>query len=157
VRQNLRWRIPAFKEAGLSQFASALALMLEKGCGFREAIDLLQSMEGSSSMRHELERWQTRLAAGVRSFPELAAGGKIVPPLFVWLVAGSGEDWGAGFRQAAQVYFDRAVNRVELMLYAAMPFAVLGLGLIILGQVLPMLRIFGGLFQTLSDFGDMGQ
>lgn len=156
LRRDLRWRVPAFKEAGLAQFASALALMIEKGCTFHESLDLLRSMEGPSPLRRELEQWQTRLAAGVRSFPELAAGGKIVPPLFIWLVAGSGEDWGAGFRQAAQVYFDRAVNRVELLLYAAMPFAVLALGLIILGQVVPMLRVFGSLFQTLGDFGDVG-
>ena len=72
-------------------------------------------------------------------------------------MAGSGEDWVAGFRQAARVYYDRAVNRVELMLYAALPFSVLALGLVILSQVLPTLRVLGGLFTALTDFGDVGQ
>jgi general secretion pathway protein F len=156
-RRSLRWRVPAFKEAGLSQLASALALMLEKGCNLNEALALLQSLEASATLRVELGRWQSRLAAGVKGFPELTAGGKIIPPLFVWLVAGSGEDWVAGFRQAARVYYDRAVNRVELMLYAALPFSVLALGLVILSQVLPTLRVLGGLFTTLTDFGDVGQ
>ena len=156
LRRGLRWRIPAFKEAGLSQLASAVALMLEKGCSLNESITLLRSLEPSARVRQELEQWQTRLAAGIKTFPELAAGGKIVPPLFVWLVAGSGEDWTAGFRQAARVYFDRAVSRVELMLYTALPFAVLALGLVILGQVLPVFGVFGNLFRTLTDFGDTG-
>ena len=42
------------------------------------------------------------------------------------------------------------------MLYAALPFAVLALGFVILCQVLPMMGVFGNLFQTLTDVGDVG-
>jgi hypothetical protein len=80
-----------------------------------------------------------------------------VPPLFVWLVAGSGEDWAGGFRQAAKIYFDRARHRVEVLLYAALPVSVLGLGLLILSQVLPMARTFAGLMRSISDVGDLGE
>jgi type II secretory pathway component PulF len=156
-RRELRWRFPGFKEAGLSHLASALALMLEKGCTLEQAIALMQQLEAGSPAAHELAQWKTRLAAGHKSFPELAGGGRIVPPLFVWLVAGSGEDWAGGFRQAAKIYFDRARHRVEVLLYAALPVSVLALGLLIVTQVLPMARMFAVMMRALSNAGDMGE
>lgn len=156
-RRELRWRFPGFKEAGLSHLASALALMLEKGCTFDQALALLQQLEAGSPAAADLAQWKTRLAAGQKNFSELAGGGRIVPPMFVWLVAGSGEDWAGGFRQAAKVYFDRARHRVEVLLYAALPVSVLGLGFLIISQVLPMTRMFAGLMRMLSDFGDVGE
>jgi len=156
-RRELRWRLPGFKEAGLSHMASALALMLEKGCTLDQALALLQQLEAGSPAATDLAQWQARLAAGHKSFSELAAGGRVVPPLFVWLVAGSGEDWAGGFRQAAKIYFDRARHRVEVLLYAALPVSVLALGLLIITQVMPMARVFAGLMSTLSDFGGVGE
>lgn len=155
-RRELRWRFPGFKEAGLSHLASALALMLEKGCTLDQALALLQQLEAGSPAALELAQWKARLAAGHKNFSELAAGGRIVPPLFVWLVAGSGEDWAGGFRQAAKIYFERARHRVEVLLYAALPVSVLGLGLLIIAQVLPMARMFAGLMRALTSVGDMG-
>lgn len=156
-RRELRWRFPAFKEAGLSHLASALALMLEKGCTLDEALALLQQVEADSPAASDLAQWRSRLAAGHKNFSELAAGGRIVPPLFVWLVAGSGEDWASGFRQAAKIYFDRARHRVEMLLYAALPVSVLALGLLIVTQVLPVTRVFGVMMRTLSDVGEVGE
>lgn len=156
-RRVLRWRFPGFKEAGLSNLASALALMLEKGCTLDQALALLQQIEAGSPAGIELGRWKSRLAAGHKKFSELTGGGKIVPPLFVWLVAGSGEDWAGGFKQAAGVYYDRAKHRVEMMLYAALPVSVLALGLLILAQVMPMARMFAGLMRMISDMGDVGE
>jgi type II secretory pathway component PulF len=153
-RRELRWRFPGFKEAGLSHLASALALMLEKGCTLEQALALLQQVEAGSPIAQELAQWKTRLAAGHKSFAELAGGGRLVPPLFVWLVAGSGEDWVGGFRQAAKVYFDRARHRVEVLLYAALPVSVLALGLMIVTQVLPMARMFAVMMRAVSNTGD---
>ena len=151
-RRALRWRVPAFREAGLSQLASAFALMLQNGCDFNQALGLLRQMETGSPTGAELERWQTRLAAGHKKFSDLAAGGKIIPPLFIWLVAGSGEDWVSGFKHAAEIYYDRAAHRIEMLLYAALPVCVLALGFLIVLQVLPMLRLFTGLMRTLGEF-----
>src|SRR5207302_4131508 len=39
-RANLRWRLPAFREASLAQLASALALMIEHGTPVTEALSL---------------------------------------------------------------------------------------------------------------------
>ena len=152
-RRALRWKIPAFKEAGLSQLASALALMLQNGCHLDQALGLLRQLEGGSPAGGELERWQTRLAAGHKKFSDVAVGGKVVPPLFVWLVAGSGEDWISGFKHAAGIYHDRAIHRVEMLLYAALPVSVLVLGVLILAQVLPILRLFLGMMEMLGGMG----
>jgi len=153
-RRALRWRFPAFRESSLSQLAAALALLLGRGCPLDRALALVQELESGSPVGREVAQWQARLAAGHKEFSDLAAGGTVVPPLFVWLVAGSGEDWAAGFRQAATVYYERAVHQVEILLYAALPVSVLALGLLILVQVLPMLRLFAGVMRSLvSDFG----
>lgn len=152
-RRWLRWSFPGFREAGLSQMASAFALMLENGCPFEQALQLVRQLEDGSPIRADLDQWQARLAAGHQRFEELAANGRTVPPLFVWLVAGSKEDWVNGFRQAAQLYFDRAVHRVELLLYAALPLSVILLGCLILTQVLPMMAAFT---RMLRAFGDVG-
>jgi type II secretory pathway component PulF len=156
-RQRLRWKFPAFRESSLSQMASALALMLDRGCNLNQALGMVRELEAGSPASEEIARWQTRLASGHKDFADLAEGGKVVPPLFVWLVSGGGEDWPGGFKQAAKVYYDRATQRVEMMLYAALPVSVLVLGLLILMQVLPMVRLFAGVMRALSNtdsFGD---
>jgi hypothetical protein len=66
------------------------------------------------------------------------AQAKSFPPLFVWLIANSREDLVGGFLRAAEIYYQRAVYRIEMMLYAALPVAVLALGFFILGQILPV-------------------
>ena len=151
-RRQLRWRLPAFKEAGLAHLASALALMLEKGCSLDQALTLLQQLEAGSPAGAELAQWKSRLAEGHRKFPELTVGGKLVPPLFVWLVAGSGENWAGGFRHAATIYGERAKHQVELALYAALPVSVLALGFLILSQATPMARVFAGLMRMMTSF-----
>lgn len=156
LRRRLRWKFPGFKEAGLSQMASAFALMLENGCPFNQALELVCKLEGESPMKADLAQWQARHAAGHRRFNELAEGGRTVPALFVWLVAGSGENWAAGFRQAAQLYFERTVHRVEMMLYSVLPVSVLLLGCLILAQALPILGAFARMMRMLSSMGDGG-
>lgn len=149
-RQWLRWRVPAFKEAGLAQLASAMALMLEQGCNAGQATALLAQLHADDPMRTEMEQWRTRLAAGHKQFTEIAAGGKIVPPLFVWLVAGSGEDWAGGFKQAAELFHARAMHRLNMMLYAVLPVSVMVLGFLIVCQVAPMARLFLSLMNLLG-------
>ncbi len=155
-RKRLRWTIPAFRESSLSQLASALSLLIDRGCNLNQALGLVRELESGSPAEPEIVRWQSRLAAGGKDFADLAEGGKVIPPLFVWLVSGSGEDWPGGFKQAAKVYYDRAMQRVEMMLYAALPVSVLVLGLLILMQVLPMARLFAGVMRALSSMEMMG-
>lgn len=155
-RRRLKWLVPGFKEAGLSHLASAIALMLRNGCSLNQTFALLAQLETGSPTQGELARWQSRLAEGRSKFPEVAGGGQVIPPLFVWLVAASGEDWAGGFARAARVYYERAVHQVETLLYAALPVSVLALAFLIVGQILPMMRVFTNLMQTLGDMGDGG-
>lgn len=150
-RRVLRWRIPAFKEAGLSQLASAVALMLRNGCPLNQALALVRELESGTPAEGEVQHWQAQLAAGHKRFPELVSSRKIIPPLFTWLVAGSGEDWASGFQHAAQIYHDRALYRVELFLYAVLPVSVVALGLLILTQVIPVAQAFGMFFRMISS------
>ena len=152
-RRSLRWRLPGFKEASISQLASAFGLLLRGGSSLRETLGLMLHLENESRVKDELTLWQKRLAGGHGTFSELAAGGKVVPPLFVWLVANGGEDLAAGFNRAAEIYYARAVHRINMLLYAALPIATMFLGVLIIGQVFPVLRILSNWMNVLGDVG----
>jgi type II secretory pathway component PulF len=149
-RRELQWRLPAFREASLARLASTLAILLKGGCSLNEALGLLERMESGTRAAAELGRWKTRYAEGRGKFTDMAAGGKIFPPMFVWLVAGAGENLAAGFERAAQVYHARAAYRSNLLLYAALPAALLFLGLVILAQMVPLARMIYQLPLVLS-------
>jgi type II secretory pathway component PulF len=150
LRSALRWRLPAFKDAALAQTASAIRVMLEGGVNLSDAIALLEPIETGRVAAFDLRRWQQRLAAGMGKFSDMAAGSVAFPPLFVWLAANGGEDLAAGFQRAAEVYQARAHYRTEAMLYAALPFAVLMLGMMILVQGYMALSAFLPLMQGLG-------
>ena len=141
LRRELQWRLPAFREASLARLASTLAILLKAGCSMTEAVGLLEKMESGTRAAAELGRWKTRCAEGRGKFTDMAAGGKIFPPMFVWLVAGAGEDLAAGFERAAQVYQARAAYRSNVLLYAALPASLLFLGLVMLVQMYPLAQM----------------
>lgn len=138
IRRELNWRLPGFKEASLARVASAMAMLLGAGCPLAEAIRLLEELEKKSPAASDLALWQTRCAEGHARFPEIALGGTVFPPLFLWLVAGSGEDLALGFKRAGQAYLERANYRTEMLLYAFLPTSILVLGLVILTQIHPV-------------------
>jgi type II secretory pathway component PulF len=154
LRRLLRWRLPGFKESSLSLAASTVKLMLQGGQSLNQAIGILQHVEEATTAGEDLKRWQRRLAEGRGKFSEFASENKIFPPLFVWLVAQGGEDMVTGFGRAAEVYYARAMHRLDLLLYAALPVSVLLLGLMIVGQVLPAVRVFSSMLGSLGDWGD---
>ena len=141
LRREMQWRLPAFREASLARLASTMAILLKAGCSLSEALGLLEKMESGTRAAAELDRWKARCAAGHGKFPGVAAGGKVFPPMFIWLVAGAGENLAAGFERAAQVYHARAAYRSNILLYAALPASLLFLGLVILAQMYPLARM----------------
>jgi len=140
-RREMQWRLPAFREASLARLASTLAILLKAGCSLNETLGLLERMESGTRAAAELGLWKTRCAEGRGKFTDMAAGGKIFPPMFVWLVAGAGEDLATGFARAAQVYQARAAYRSNVLLYAALPAALLFLGLVMLAQMYPLAQL----------------
>jgi len=150
-RCRLRWRLPGFRDASASHLAASLELLLRQGMPLPEALQFVGKLESNPSVRREMLGWQERLASGVSRFGELAAQARWVPPLFVWLVASAGEDLAAGFRRAAELYRARALYRMDLMLYAALPVLVLVLGGMIVGQMVPLLRMLAWTMNVLGE------
>jgi type IV pilus assembly protein PilC len=134
LRDAISWRLPAFREARLAHTASTVGMLLKGGLTLPDAFNLLWELESSSKTRNELRHWSQNLSSGVTRFSQIAGGGKVFPPLFVWLVSSAGEDLAAGFQQAADIYRNRAAHRGEILLFAALPISVLVLGIIILTQ-----------------------
>jgi type II secretory pathway component PulF len=153
LRQAARWRLPGFRESSLAQLASTMAVMLENGADLGTAIDVAQRNEGNNRVRRELAGWKQRLASGARQFQQIVKPGEVVPPLFVWVVAGAGENWARGFRRAAQTYENRAKYKTELVLYVALPVAILLLGAFITTETMPLLQ---GFARMMNDLGGDG-
>jgi type II secretory pathway component PulF len=153
IRYKLRWRVPGFREASLAQFASAMSLMLENGCDVKTALELVEKNEANADTRSELRVWRDRLAAGTHRFADIAVRSRLAPPLFIWLVAGAGENWALGFRRAADVYGARANHRIEVALYAALPVAILFVAAIVATEMAPVMQ---GFLQFMNALGSDG-
>ncbi len=140
AREWLRWRLPGFRESSLAQFAGVMRLLLEKGGKLDEALTLVGKLEQDGCLGREVEEWRKKLAEGKGKFASFASGGKVLPPLFFWMVAQEGEDLAKGFARAADLYYERARHKVELLLYAVLPVSVLVIGGLILCQLYMALR-----------------
>jgi type IV pilus assembly protein PilC len=153
LRQAIGWRLPAFREARLAHTASTIGLLLKGGLPLPDTFGLVWELETNSKTREELGRWGKNLSSGMTKFSQIAGGGKVFPPLFVWLVSSAGEDMAAGFRQAADIYRNRATHRSEILLFAALPLSVLVLGIIILTQGWLIMSGFLVFVQLLNSIG----
>jgi type II secretory pathway component PulF len=142
LRGRFLWRLPAFKEATVSRVASALGLLLKNGIPFPEAVSLVEQLENSPAAAADLQQWRKRLAAGVAKFSEVAAANRMIPPLFVWVVASAGENLIAGFNRAAEIYHARALYRTEVALFSVLPIASLFLGAIVISQAFLVISMF---------------
>ena len=151
-RRWASWRLPGFKEASCAQFGGTMNLLLRSGNTPQQSLDLMVALEGESELGRELVRWRARLALGHGKFAEWVVTGSALPPLFLWLLAQAGEDLVGGFSRAAEIYQERARHRIEMMLYAALPVSVMGAGLLITWQLIPL---FATLVQFLNSLGSM--
>jgi type II secretory pathway component PulF len=153
LRRAVRWRLPAFREASLSHTASLIWLLLKGGVPLPETIRLVEQVEVGARARREVAAWGQKLAGGLTRFSQIAAGGRVFPALFVWLVSSAGEDLAGGFRNAAAIYQARAEHRSEMLLYAALPVMVLALATIVLAQGWVMLGGLLSIMQLLDQVG----
>ncbi len=154
ARAWFRWRLPGFREASLAQVAEMFELLLSRGVPMAEAVSLVERLDPAAALAGDLRRVGERLAGGVTRFEKLTEGSVVLPPLFRWLVAGDATNWVEGFGRAARLYHGRATQRIETMLYAALPSTVLVLGLVVVGQLTPVYLVFKqlitGLFEPLG-------
>jgi len=151
LRGKYLWRLPAFKEATVSRIAASLALLMKNGVNLPDAIGLVEQLETSTAATADLQHWRKKLAAGTAKFSEIAAGNRLIPPLFVWVVASAGEDLTAGFNRAAEIYHSRAIYRTEVALYSVLPIASLFLGAVVLSQAGLVISMFLPLIAMLNN------
>jgi type II secretory pathway component PulF len=151
LRGRFLWWLPAFKEAGVSRIGASLTLLLKNGVNLPDAIGLAEQLETSTAAAADLHQWRKNLAAGAAKFSEVAAINRIIPPLFVWIVAGAGEDLAAGFNRAAEIYHSRALYRTEVALYSVLPIASLFLGVIVLSQAFLVISMFLPLIAMITN------
>lgn len=152
LREKLVWRLPAFKEATVSRIASSINLLLKNGVSLPDAIAFTEEIETSTEAAADLQRWRQRLSTGTVKFSEVAAGNRLVPPLFTWIVSGAGENIADGFRRAAEIYHARALYRTEVALYSVLPVTslflggvILSLGMLVISMFLPMIAMLNNL------------
>jgi type II secretory pathway component PulF len=150
-RGRFLWRLPAFKEAGIARIGASLTLLLKNGVNLPEAIGLVEQLETSPAAAADLQQWRKNLAAGTARFSEVAAVNRMIPPLFVWVVASAGEDLAAGFNRAAEIYHSRALYRTEVALYSVLPVASLFLGAIVLSQAFLVVSMFLPLISMVTN------
>jgi type IV pilus assembly protein PilC len=153
LRGKFLWRLPAFKEATVSRIGSSLALLMKNGVPLPEAIGLVEQLETSSAAAADLQQWRTRISAGAVKFAEIATGNRLVPPMFVWIVASAGEDVTAGFSRAAEIYHSRAIYRTEVALFSVLPIASLFLGALVISQAFLVISMFLPLISMLNNLG----
>src|ERR1019366_506130 len=153
LRGSFLWRLPAFKEATVSRIASSLTLLLKNGVNLPDAIGLVEQLETSTAATADLQQWRKNLAAGTAKFSEVAAVNRLIPPLFVWVVASAGEDLVAGFNRAAEIYHSRALYRTEIALYSVLPIASLFLGAVVLSQAFLVICMFLPLVKMINMMG----
>ena len=140
-RHWLRWKIPGMADASIAQSASTMAALLRSGARLETALQLVEETESNSPGGRDIARWRENAQNGLSKFPDMAQQSRAYPPLFVWLVAQYREDLAKGFQRAAELYHERAKNRTDLLLYAALPMAVVVMGMMVLGQTFSMVAL----------------
>jgi type II secretory pathway component PulF len=154
LRNRVRWRLPGFRETSLAQLASAIALMLKSGTPLPEALAFAETLESDSPAAGALRQWRSLVQGGQGSPAQWPQSLRPFPPMFLWLVRKGGEDLGAGFQKAAEIYRARASYKIELLLYGALPISVLLLGQMVIWQVAPVFRTLIWMMNMLGS--DMG-
>jgi hypothetical protein len=82
IREKILWRLPAFKEATVARIAASIHLLLKNGVSLPDAVGLTEQLETSPAAAADLQQWKLKLAGGTAKFSEVAAGNKMIPPMF---------------------------------------------------------------------------
>src|SRR3954466_15218938 len=98
-RARLRWRLPAFREASLSQLASAMALFLRNGATLPEALAMAETLEAGTPAAGALHAWRGLVESGQGKLTQLPIVTPF-PALFVWLLQKNPEHPAVGFGKA---------------------------------------------------------
>ena len=140
IRSSLRWKLPGFREASLSQIASCMKIMLQGGCTLDESLRLVQQMEKDNPAGEELAQWHQRLASGRGKLREIIQPGRVFPLEFIWMLGTDEEKLVRGFERTAELYYDREKQRARMLLQGVVPTAIVTLGGVAALQFIPLLQ-----------------
>ena len=150
LRHWARWKLPGFREASIAQFSGAASLLLKSGATLQGTLGLLQKTENHTPAGREVARWLDLHRQGESKWTSFTVDSRVFPPLFVWLVAQGGENLAQGFQRASDIYHARSTNKIDLILYASLPMAIMLLAGLILGQVYPLISAIRQVLDNLT-------
>lgn len=115
--------------ATAAQFADWLALLIDHGVPWSEAVTLAAEATGDPRLKASVERIAASSSLG-RTPAESVRGARAIPPLLAWLMSqGGGQEATVGaLRHAAETYRQRAFRRA-----AALRLALPSILLVVLG------------------------
>ena len=151
IRRSLRWKLPGFREASLSQIASSMNIMLRGGCTLDDSLQMVQQMEKDNPAGEELAQWHQRLASGRGKIREIAQPGRVFPLEFVWMLGCDEEKLVAGFERTSQLYYDREKQRTAMFLQGIVPIAICTLGVIAALQFYPLVRVLTTMMEHMGQ------
>jgi len=157
LRRGWISRLPGFHDAALARLASTLQLLLSNGCPLPAAVALVQGLEANSRLAPDLARWKNQLERGASKLSEVMESqpaSRAVPPLFRWLVLSGGDRLHEGFGRAARHYRDRAEHRLNLLVNGIVPVALVGIGVILFINFIP---VFSSVVQWINFLGGFGE
>jgi type II secretory pathway component PulF len=125
---GVRW-LPGVRDLRLAQFARVLSVLLEQELPFPEACRLSGATTGDGRLVEAADELASRVAAG-QSLGESVNRLRVLPPFLRWLMAVGEREQGLAnsLRQAAAVYEQRGLIRLELFRRFVPPAIVLVLG-----------------------------
>ena len=141
IRRTLRWKLPGFREASLSQIASSMNIMLQGGCTLDDSLRMVQQMEKDNPAGKELAEWHQRLSSGRGKIREIIQPGKVFPPEFIWMLGADEEKLETCFERTSQLYYDRERNYSRALLQGVVPMTIAILGVVLAMQFIPLVQL----------------
>ncbi len=148
LRRLMMWKLPGLKDASIARLAHLFGMMLKSGCSLNETLPVLRQLEKGGPVHALLQSWEENLKGGAGDFIAMSESAGPMPPLFYWLAGSDPEDWSNGLQRAAGIYYNRARNKMDLLLSAALPVCVIFLGILILYQ---SYALYSGLLVNFLD------
>jgi type II secretory pathway component PulF len=140
IRRSLRWKLPGFREASLSQIASSMNIMLRGGCTLDDSLRMVQQMEKDNPAGKELAEWHQRLSGGRGKIREIIQPGKVFPHEFIWMLGADEEKLETCFERASQMYYHREKLGIQMLLQGVLPIVIVGLGAVLALQFMPLIQ-----------------
>ncbi|MDG2213061.1 MAG: type II secretion system F family protein [Verrucomicrobiota bacterium] len=141
IRRSLRWQLPGFREASLSQIASTMSIMLRGGCTLDESLHMVCQMEKGNPSGVELAQWHERMAAGQGKLREIFQPGRVFPLEFIWMLGTDEEKLVRGFERTSELYYDREKQCTSMLLHGVVPIAIAVLGMVAVIQTIPLILV----------------